>query len=401
MVIGSLSKLETVDLSGNKNLTGHIPSSMANINVSVKGSGISTVTIKQREVSGFVVIMLIIVHIFLGRFDYGSDLLSLWQMVEEKNLDIFFLNLCFIVLSIIIGLMPFPQWLNKPAYELVLNLLNLGSVLEGCRTILEKKQTEGFVLGKKMDAVCRSMPSLILQLFLVLKSLDTMSALSYRVFLASIALAFLGTSVALAQLAPKAGEHLISFNFVLHFAYFLAEILFRVAILDVMFLSIRYIGLIVAFVDWLFRFFLINTFASSSLSDAFQSAVIWWGSDMTSQNTDLFHGFLIGSVLNFLMVIIFIPILFTGSSLNEETSADLRTIRSNGVARDISIVIGASFLMKTFIGVYIVYYLKEDVPDKVIPLSTKDEDDHIEGSSNEKSADAGIAIFAHAIDALV
>ena len=96
----------------------------------------------------------------LGYADLVTDILVIIELMTI-NVPIAVLNLFFIVLGIVLG-----YWNSgRTMKDLFLNVSQLSILVDGMETLNQGKQTPGLVLGKKMDAVVRSMTSVILQLF--------------------------------------------------------------------------------------------------------------------------------------------------------------------------------------------------------------------------------------------
>ena len=119
------------------------------------------------------------------------------------------LNVMFVALGAVLGI------IDDPTPEGVFwNLTYLGSVKEGVITLYTGRQTPGLVAGKKLDAIARSMPSTVIQLYALILDRDILSPGEYTTFVVSIGLAILGSSVTLAGLHPRAGHRVASKQFV-------------------------------------------------------------------------------------------------------------------------------------------------------------------------------------------
>jgi heme O synthase-like polyprenyltransferase len=106
-----------------------------------------------------------------------------------------------------------------------ITVFQLGPLIEGVKTLISGEQTTELVAGKKLDAVARSMPSMVLQLFSLLISLSTITDQSYSILAVSIALGALGSATTLASMAPKSGRHLFKYSFFMHISYYFSELL--------------------------------------------------------------------------------------------------------------------------------------------------------------------------------
>ena len=96
----------------------------------------------------------------LGYADLVTDILVIIELVTI-NVPIEVLNSFFIVLGIVLGYWNSEQTLK----DLLLHVSQLSILVDEMETLKRGEQTPGLVLSKKMDAVVRSMTSVILQLF--------------------------------------------------------------------------------------------------------------------------------------------------------------------------------------------------------------------------------------------
>ena len=153
------------------------------------------------------------------------------------------INICCVVLGVIVGLSLIS---GKSWRDRLLVVFQLSPLVEGIDSLRSGKQTMGLVAGKKVDAMARSMPSMFLQTFSLLVSLSTISTTGYITLIVSIVL---GSTTTLATLAPSSGRRLFSSRFLLHLMYFFSELLLRVILISIMFVSIRGIAFVVVSVD--------------------------------------------------------------------------------------------------------------------------------------------------------
>ena len=126
-------------------------------------------------------------------------------------------------------------------------------------TLKKGEQTEGLVKSKKMDAIVRSMPSIILQLYSVLIDLEEYPAGSseYNTFTVSIALGILGASVTLSGLHYKAGNRLLTWQFGVINLYYFSEILMRSILIAIAFISVREYAFIAVGIDVFLRGYIV------------------------------------------------------------------------------------------------------------------------------------------------
>jgi len=114
-------------------------------------------------------------------------------------------------------------------------------------------QTQSFVRSKKLDAVCRSLPSMVLQLYGLLATLPVQSKRGVALIALSIASGLTGAAMTLGSLAPKSGSSIFSRGFVVHFCYYVCELTMRVVSLSLLFVCLGGVGFAAAGPDWLLR----------------------------------------------------------------------------------------------------------------------------------------------------
>ena len=181
-------------------------------------------------------------------------------------------------------------------------IFQLDQFYQAYKTMVDKHQTHGLVVSKKLDAITRSMPSMILQLYGLLKT-ET----NKQLLLMSIGSSIIGAGCTLASLSPNSGSNLFSRNFIIHYAYYVVEIMLRVTILGMMFYAVKLYGFIVAGVDFMIRLFLGYSESQENFRDAVFLAIQSFGSDHTvlgQNNKILYIGFLINTVEMIIVLIV-------------------------------------------------------------------------------------------------
>ena len=128
-------------------------------------------------------------YVILGYADLITDIIVIVALIAFDRVALATANIFFIVLGMLLG-----YWNSKRTlWDLFLNVTQLSILVDGFETLKKGEQTEGLVKSKKMDAIVRSMPSVILQLYSVLIDLEEYPAGSpeYNTFIVSIALGIL------------------------------------------------------------------------------------------------------------------------------------------------------------------------------------------------------------------
>ena len=150
-------------------------------------------------------------------------------------------------------------------------------------TSTEGMQTPGFVQGKKVDAIFRSVPSVVLQMYGLLVTLDSLGTTGIFTITLSIVSGITGAAITLGTIAPKSGQGLFSLAFAIHFCYYVCELAVRLISMSLLFVSIGPIAFAVLVADFLSRYLIVqgrdgNPLLSFSF-DTFMKALLQWGSD--------------------------------------------------------------------------------------------------------------------------
>jgi hypothetical protein len=165
-------------------------------------------------------------------------------------------------------------------------VLQVQQAVQAVETLQQGKQTQQFVRGKKVDAVCRSVPSVVLQLYGLLVSLPSLGAKGALTISFSVVCGVVGAALTLGSLAEKAGNSMFSYAFSVHFCYYVCELAMRLVSMSLLFVSIGPIAFAVLAVDFLARLFLAYLMANESWSfNTFMMALLLFGSDAANGPT--------------------------------------------------------------------------------------------------------------------
>jgi hypothetical protein len=188
--------------------------------------------------------------------------------------------------------------------------------------------------------------------------------------MASIILSFAGMATMLASLSPYSGKHLFSWRMFLVVIYYLAEILLRVLIVTMIFVSIRAIGFVVIAVDFLARYFIVS--AAFPPTD-FARAIMWLGSDSALDNGGAWF---IGSIINTGYLFIFLVIINVLDTNDLNTLHDLSIMREHNIVRDVTVISCCALFCKT-----VMYYVVKDMG------AEKEESEHEGSNTRDKATD--------------
>ena len=250
-------------------------------------------------------------------------------------------------------------------------------------TLKKAHQTENFVRSKKVDAVCRSVPSIVLQLYGVLVELPSLGARGMLIIALSVTLGITGSAMTLGSLAKEAGNKMFSWAFVVHFYYYVCELTMRVVSMSFLFISIGPIAFAVLAVDFLGRLFFGYKEALEKLSFAtITTALLTFGSDaVNGPGEDSLKVMSTGSG------VILLISLCLANLLNTPTLNVLRAHPGKPVQM-ITIMACVTWLLKYLIGYYI------DKTTFTSPLAEADEKQEPQNPTNRRRASLNVSLDA-------
>jgi hypothetical protein len=258
-------------------------------------------------------------------------------------------------------------------------VLQLDQLYQGYMTLYKGHQTHEMIISKKIDAVTRALPSMILQMYGLLRSLSSPDTSDNslldrfltpsQILLLSVASSIVGAGFTLASLSPNSGSSIFNKNFVIHYAYYTVEITNRVVILSVMFFTVDAYGYIVAGIDFLFRLFIGLKISNRNLRDGTLLAVQSFGSDHTfpgPSNIILYVGFAMNTVEMFIFLIV----------LNTLKTDPLVYAHSHGASTILTLVACVTWLIRLvfyYTGVLDISPEQTPVVSKDAPMASKEE----------------------------
>ena len=386
--IGSLSNLKGLNLSYNKELSGALPSMInRSCNIDTTGTGVSRgVEIKTKPLNNPLDYFFVVSHVVIGYVDLIFDILAIIAL-RSTDIKIMAANISFIVLNVTLSV-----WMSRnDVMGILRSILQLDQLYQGYMTLAAGHQTHEMIVSKKIDAVTRSMPSMILQLYGLLKSLSSPGTSENlfldrfispsHILLLSVASSIVGAGFTLASLAPNSGYSIFNKHFVIHYAYYTVEITNRIVILSVMFFTVDAYGYIVAGLDFLYRLYNGYFYLSNeNLRDGTLLAIRSFGSDHTVPGEDyvvVYVGFIMNTIEMFIFLIV----------LNTLHTPPLMYARSHGASTILTVVACITWFIRV-----VFYYtgVLDIVPDptKNTPMASKEEKENdVRGDTSSVSVD--------------
>ena len=336
--------LKSLDLSYNPDLGGSLPSMTCEIRY--KGTNISSVAIKTKPVKSILdrlfVVAFVVAHVLMGYADLVTDVLSIVQFQREGNAVLMGLNLAFLLFNLCVDVALIPDARGK-----MLTVLQVQQAVQAYESLESGRQTDEFVRSKNVDAMCRSVPSIVLQLYGLLGTLPTLRATGIMTLTASVAVGVTGSAMTLGSLASKSGNSLFSYAFAVHFCYYVCELTVRLLSMSLLFVSIGPIALAVLGPDFLYRLWALVKMKGLSFY-TLMSALLVFGSDAIDGPSD--HSLIFWSTLSSVVLLV---ALFLVNLLNTPTLAVVRATQGGMPVQAVTALACVALFFKYAIGAYI------------------------------------------------
>ena len=299
--IGStLSKLKILDVSGNKNLCGFLPVMPTDVDVKAGGTSVVMITVRTFRLSKdycYLDYVTVATFIALTYADIITDVLSIHALFLIGSVGLAWLNISFIILELLVGL-----YASENLLGAILRLLMLDVLMEGIKTINQGFQTQAFIALKKLDAICRSMPSMILQLYTLLNEFYQISTGATSLLIVSVAIGIVGSACTLSSLSPKMTMNIFGLSSIVVHLYYVSELLLRVITLGIMFVAANIYATVLASIEFFIRLW----YSKTSKGYDFSLAMLWMGSDNAHESVDFWQK---GSLLCALELFIFLLVI--------------------------------------------------------------------------------------------
>ena len=337
-------QLRHFDVSGNSRLYGFLPVLPVNCDINAKNTGLSLVTVRTYKLKKdfcYIDYISVISFVTIGYADLITDALSIAVLFSIGQSESAWLNLSFIFLETVIAI----YVSEKTLIQMFLTITQLGIFVEGYMSIMQGVQTQGFVASKKLDAVSRSMPSMVLQLYTLLDTLDEITDDTLYLLAISVVLSALGSAATLSQLHPKSTSNIFALSYVAINLYYICEVVVRISSLAMMFVSLKYYASIPVGLEFLFRMYKSSSQVQGLLDIDYSMTMLWMGSDDAMHQHDLW---LVGSLVTFFEVFVFTFVV------NFASTHELDVMRDRDVTKIITsltwVALGLKILLHYFIG---------------------------------------------------
>lgn len=355
--IRKLRKLVRIKIGHNQGLSGNLPVFPAGCDIGTENTGVSNVSVVLKPLSKsfwYFDYWLIALYVMLGYVDLITDILSIHQLFIDGQRGVAITNVVFIGIGQFLGIMES----DRSCKSIFIILIFASGLLNGIQTLRTGRQTPGLVAGKKLDAVARSMPSTVLQLYSLLQGLQRYNGnpLTLSVLVTSITFAILSSAVTLAGVHPKAGDRLLSRQYLVITCYYLSELTLRVLVIAIAFVAAQQYAFIPFGIDFAFRL-CATSYATGEKDVAtglrmpkkidFSLTCLYMGSDNAIEGDANLDGWRRGSRFTLIEMIIFILVMFGAPS------DALHYLREQYAAACIAGLMIVSHAVKTLLYVFI------------------------------------------------
>ena len=371
--MSQLKNLKTFYVGYNPDLRGPLPEFNTDCLVDIDGTQIligSELLDFSKNVHNRYQNTFLVFYVVMGYLDLLFDLLCIVIFSKANSIDLMSLNICFIGINFVIGIIYTPYFEELGIIKLLFfNALQLHIVTNGLDLIRSGRSPKAleYINFKKIDTIIRCFPSMIIQLYFILLYLSTnsihISEYEYNVLKASVGLGVVSSAASLTSFVDKFNENIISVNTLLYYLYFLAELSLRIIIVVLMYITIDKIAFLILFLEFSLRAFVIfNANPNASYQDHLLSTISYFESDIILDKDILVWQF--GFLLSTVELVIFL--IFVNVS---ETST-LYHLRLGNSVEDVTILTCILWLLK--FGTYGVIYLLKISTSK--PVKPNDQD---------------------------
>lgn len=209
--------------------------------------------VKKKFIQNFPDFVIIAAHIIIGYVDLILDIVSIYFLHLEGKNELMILAILFLLSHYFLYLI-FAEDFKDVCYV----VMSVKPLVEGIRSIFyEKIQTENYCILKMIDAVARSFPNSVLRMWNLLKVFNTINLLDSTVYIVSTCFSVAGIAVTLAGNAYFSGNNMFALRHLIAVVYFLAEAIYRILTVAIMFVSLSSdkLGFAAISLDFFIRFF--------------------------------------------------------------------------------------------------------------------------------------------------
>ena len=383
--MSQLKNLKTFYIGYNSELRGALPELNPDCLIDIDGTQIligSELDFSKNVHSRYQKTFLVF-YVAMGYLDLLFDLLCIAIFSRANSIDLMSLNICFIGINFVIGLVYTPYFEELGIIKLLFfNALQLHIVTNGLDLIRTGRSPKALEYNnfKKIDTIIRCFPSMIIQLYFILLYLSTdsihISEYEYNVLKASVGLGVVSSAASLTSFVDKFNENIISVNTLLYYIYFLAESSLRIIIVVLMYITIDKIAFLILFLEFSLRAFVIfNANPNASYQDHLLSTLLYFESDIILDKETVWQSGFLLSTVELLIFLIF---------LNVSETSTLYHLRLGNSVEDVTILSCILWFLKC-VTYGLIYFLKISTSKPVKP----DDQDNIKNNTIDSKTSKG------------
>jgi hypothetical protein len=170
-------------------------------------------------------------------------------MHSQNRIGLTALNICVLFLNVFLDVIFAEGWVGQLQCVFQIHIL-----AEAVTAWKNKLQTLALLRSKRIDAISRSIPSMLIQMYTLFTVWESLDYLGVTTLLVSILLSLGGASMTLASIDPSSGKSMFSFSWILLFCYYSVDLMAKVLAYSMLFASVKAFGFLAMGVEWLVRF---------------------------------------------------------------------------------------------------------------------------------------------------
>jgi hypothetical protein len=203
---------------------------------------LSIIEVKPKPITSTFHILLLCGHVILGYADLISDCFAIAELHSENRIVVMGFNIAVLILNSFFDLSCAVNGSKCLAF------FQLHILFEAIESYQVGKFTEKLLRSKKIDAVCRSMPSMLVQTYTLLTLWETLSYNGFAILTVSILLGLGASATTLASVDVHC-DSLFSIVGFFYSMWYSSDLVVRVLTYSMIFIAIQEYGLIVLIFD--------------------------------------------------------------------------------------------------------------------------------------------------------
>jgi hypothetical protein len=194
---------------------------------------------------------LFILYIVLGYADLISDILAIIEIHAQHRMGLVILNICVLGFKVLVDVIYSEAWSER-----VQTLLQINIITESFHIWTNNIPAIALSRSKHIDAICRSIPSMLIQLYALLTAWESLGNRGVTTLIISICLGLGSSSMTFGTLQPTRGSIFYDGNWLLWCCYYNVALMTKIVSYTMLFTSVKAFGFVVMGVEWIVRFYI-------------------------------------------------------------------------------------------------------------------------------------------------